>query len=128
MDKTEALKRLDALETENAALRKSLAEKAAELDATRSALRKTIRTYCVDDQSWNPDGRADALMEQAIKREAAEKALTEAYQRGYATGREEIEKERDNANAAAVGIALQMEKLQAEHDALRAKITEQEKK
>lgn len=29
------------------------------------------------------------------KLEAAEKAVTEAYQRGYATGQEEIEKERD---------------------------------
>ena len=33
-----------------------------------------------------------------------------------------VETERDNANAAAAGIALQAEKLEAERDALRAKI------
>jgi hypothetical protein len=33
------------------------------------------------------------------KLEVAEKAVTEAYQRGYATGREEIEKERDELRA-----------------------------
>lgn len=34
--------------------------------------------------------------------EAAEKAVTEAYQRGYATGQEEIEKERDALRALVV--------------------------
>ena len=37
------------------------------------------------------------------------------------------EKERDNANAAAVGIALQAKKLEAERDELRAKIEAMEK-
>ena len=40
---------------------------------------------------------------------------------------EAAEKERDNANAAAVGIALQAETLQAERDTLRAKIAEMER-
>jgi|GEM_PF-4462176 hypothetical protein len=40
---------------------------------------------------------------------------------------ESAEKERDNANAAAVNIALEAERLQCENDALRAKITEMEK-
>ena len=35
---------------------------------------------------------------------------------------EAAEKERDNANAAAVNIALEAERLQCENDALRAKI------
>ena len=40
---------------------------------------------------------------------------------------EAAEKERDNANAAAAGIALQAETLQAERDALRARIEEMER-
>ena len=36
-----------------------------------------------------------AISELLDRLEAAEKAVTEAYQRGYATGQEEIEKERD---------------------------------
>ena len=40
---------------------------------------------------------------------------------------ESSEKERANANAAAVNIALEAERLQCENDALRAKITEMEK-
>lgn len=39
--------------------------------------------------------------------EAAEKAITEAYQRGYATGQEEIEKERDALRAEVAGITAQ---------------------
>lgn len=40
---------------------------------------------------------------------------------------EATEKERDNANAAAVGIALEAEKLEEDRDALRAKIEQMEK-
>lgn len=40
---------------------------------------------------------------------------------------EAAEKERDNANAAAVGVALKAEKLEAERDALRAKIEAMER-
>ena len=40
---------------------------------------------------------------------------------------EAAEKERDNANAAAVGIALQATKLEAERDELRAKVEQMER-
>lgn len=51
--------------------------------------------------------------------EAAEKAVTEAYQRGYSTGQEEIEKEL----ASWKGLAQQFGK---EADALRAKVEQME--
>lgn len=47
--------------------------------------------------------------------EAAEKAVTEAYQRGYATGQEEIEKERD-------ALRAKIEAMEKERDELRAKL------
>ena len=41
----------------------------------------------------------DAAIEMIDRLEAAERSVTEAYQRGYATGQEEIEKERDALRA-----------------------------
>ncbi len=45
---------------------------------------------------------ADEIERLRASLEAAEKAVTEAYQRGYATGQEEIEKERDALRALVV--------------------------
>ena len=89
--------------------------------------------------------------------EAAEKAVTEAYQRGYATGQEEIEKERDALRALVVmrfdhdyppqftqghdlheltepvtaehcrWFVAEIERLRTDCDALRAKIEAMEK-
>ena len=60
---------------------------------------------CTDDDEVNVNFEANAAFIAAAnpaaitalldRFEAAEKAVTEAYQRGYATGQEEIEKERD---------------------------------
>ena len=67
--------------------------------------------------------------------EAEADALEQARMNGMGASREAAlmakleaaEKERDNANAAAAGIAIQAETLQAERDALRARIEEMEK-
>lgn len=54
--------------------------------------------------------------------EAAERAVTEAYQRGYATGQEEIEKERDALRAALRHEADCVEAAKAEIASLRASL------
>ena len=79
--------------------------------------------------------REAALM---AKLEAAEKDIAHIKEvefprkvRAVAVGWEKkcarLEQERDNANAAAAGVALQAETLQAERDALQAKVEEKEK-
>jgi uncharacterized protein (UPF0335 family) len=97
-----------------------------------------------------------AITEILDRLEAAEKAVTEAYQRGYATGQEEIEKERDALRALVVmrfdhdyppqftqghdlheltepvtaehcrWFVAEIERLRTDCDALRAKIAEME--
>ena len=67
---------------------------------------------CTDDDEVNVNFEANAafiaaanpaaISELLDRLEAAEKAVTEAYQRGYATGQEEIEKERDALRALVV--------------------------
>ena len=78
----------------------------------------------------------DEVLELLDRLEAAESdALEQARLNGVGSEREAAlmakleaaEKERDNANAAAAGIALQAETLQAERDALQAKIEAMEK-
>lgn len=81
--------------------------------------------------------RAEAEKERAglaEKLAAANRAVDEAYQRGYATGQEEIETERDELRAKleaaeksdAESIAM-YRKARDERDALRARIEEREK-
>ena len=57
-------------------------------------LREAIQTF--GSQAIN-EGDLNELIDRL---EAAEKAVTEAYRRGYATGQEEIEKERDALRAS----------------------------
>ena len=77
-------------------------------------------------------GASPAVITELLDRlEAAESdALEQARLNGMGSEREAAllakleaaEKERDNANASAAGIALQAETLQAERDALRARV------
>src|SRR5690606_32644937 len=53
-------------------------------------------------QDFQQGANPAAINELLDRLEAAEKAVTEAYQRGYATGQEEIEKERDALRALVV--------------------------
>ena len=75
----------------------------------------------------------DAAVEMIERLEEAESdAFEQARLNGMGASREAAllakleaaEKERDNANAAAAGIALQAETLQAERDALRAELAQ----
>ena len=94
-----------------------------------------------DDKFEQPDPHEvseaiDAAVEMIERLEAAEKSDAESIAM-YRKARDErdalrakieaAEKERDNANAASVNIALEAERLQCENDALRAKITETKK-
>ena len=56
----------------------------------------------------------DAAIEMIERLEAAEKAVTEAYQRGYATGQEEIEKEHDELRARIEEMEQQVPLCRAE--------------
>lgn len=64
----------------------------------------------------------DEVLEILDRLEAAEKAAAEAYRRGYATGLEEIEKERDALRAAVQHEADCVEAAKAEIVTLRVKI------
>ena len=87
------------------------------------------------------DEAIDAAVEMIDRLEAAEKAVTEAYQRGYKTGQEEIGKERDALRVEVERLTecLHRANAQAEHferewylrgeevDALCAKIAAMER-
>ena len=59
--------------------------------------------------------------------EATEKAVAEAYQRGYSTGQEELEKERDALRVENAGLVDDMNLLRTNNATLCAKITAMEK-
>lgn len=61
-----------------------------------------------------------AAVEMIERLEAAEKAVAEAYQRGYETGQEEVEKERDGVAQQLVQSEIGKRKISEECDALRA--------
>ena len=82
-----------------------------------------LEEQCSDDMAFIAAANPAAVSELLDRLEAAEKAVNEAYQNWMtALDRnaellakvEAAEKERDNANAAAIGVALQAEALQAE--------------
>lgn len=97
--------------------------------------------YEPSEQPAQPDPREigeaiDAAVEMIDRLEDAEsECLEQARLNGMGGEREAAllskleaaEKERDSASSAAVGFALQAKKLEAERDALRAKIAEMEK-
>ena len=62
------------------------------------------------------------LAERSDRLEAAEKAVTEAYQRGYATGQEEIEKELAELRSSMKFRTSLIGRTEAERDALRAAV------
>ena len=128
--------RLEATEKEIAKLRIALAEKVTseatlrDLNVGNGFINATFEEGAVQPM-------LDALADQFVKSGASN--YIEMQFHGEATGpllltlqqvngktphqlRTEAEEERDNANAAAAGIALQAETLQAELDILRAKI------
>ena len=136
-DMNEILDRLEAAEKEIAKLRIALAEKVTseatlrDLNVGNGFINATFEEGAVQPM-------LDALADQFVKSGASN--YIEMQFHGAATGpllltlqqvngktphqlRTEAEEERDNANAAAAGIALQAETLQAELDILRAKIT-----
>ena len=83
-------------------------------------------------KGWQDRDRLAAML--AAPPEAAEKVVLEAYQRGYLTGQEEIEKERDALRTELADLRSSMTfrtsligRIEAERDALRAKIAEMEK-
>lgn len=65
-----------------------------------------------------------AITEILDRLEAAEKAVTEAYQRGYATGQEEIEKELAELRSSMKFRTSLIGRTEAKRDALRAEIEE----
>ena len=67
--------------------------------------------------------REAALM---AKLEAAEKAVNEAYQRGYATGQEEIEKELAELRSSMKFRTSLIGRTEAERDALSAELSKQQ--
>ena len=91
-----------------------------------------------DDEPVNYEGNAAfiaaanpaAILDLLDRLEAAEEAITEAYQRGYSTGQEEIEKEYQHAlevKEAYQAYQHQLNETEEERDALRAKIEQMEK-
>lgn len=103
---------------------------------------KTVDMYRVSNTATFIAAVNPATISELLDRlEAAEKAVTEAYQRGYATGQEESEKEREELRAdkkalecEAVRLVEQADSVAAdlvsawkERDALRAKIERMEK-
>jgi flagellar biosynthesis/type III secretory pathway protein FliH len=90
IDINELRQSLGAIQTEE------VAELLARLEAAESDALEQARLNGMGSE------REAALLS---KLEVAEKAVTEAYQRGYATGQEEIEKERDELRAM-IQVAL----------------------
>ena len=90
--------------------------------------------YDDDDARFIAAANPAAISELLDRLEAAEKAVAEAYQRGYATGQEEIEKERDALRTGLADLRSSMTfrtsligRIEAERDALRAKIEQMER-
>ena len=95
-----------------------------QLEVTKASL---SRWESVFGHLGTPDEVGNEWHSLSDRLEAAEKAVTEAYQRGYSTGQEEIEKERDELRAelkeVRYGVAVAHDTIKA----LRAKIEAMEK-
>ena len=87
---------------------------------------EAAESECLEEARLNGRGseREAALM---AKLEAAEKAVTESYQRGYETGQEEIEKERDTLRTNLDDHRALVFDLRKEVEKLRAKLTKMER-
>ena len=114
----ELLDRLDVVEQDRRILVFTLGKECAAVDAAKSEMMVQARLLNISRE------REASLM---AKLEAAEKVVTEAYQRGYSTGQEEIEKERDELRIELKEIRYEVAVAHDTIKAMRAKIEAMEK-